>query len=395
MADNPFQKFIRARAGNPDWLPDRIKTLETVDEFFDLVSLLYNEYEKPKTETRVTTKKRPKTARAFFQEDKSEEVKTANPEFTPTEIRAEISRMWREDFSEKDSRAEWQEKADAAKTESSPASSPSKADKEEAPEKKVATKKSSEKKAVAKKSPVPKGKQVGRRSEHTEYVPKKAQSAYMFMCDAHRSAVTTRVGGLSTDVTKELRRMWKEDFATKESRAEYQTLADQDKARFLTETQAVNPPKTSAPPSSSSSPPSSSSPSLNKRGIMSTEKGNKIWSVTVEGCNVTCSWGKEGGSQQSRVVTLGDPEKAVAEAQKRFEKKEKEGYSFDESTEQTDESTVVSAAQKKKAKTRFRKNLAATLHEEQPGLSKSEISTVLAQSWDALSDEEILAILEE
>ena len=378
MSDIAFHRFIEERAGNPEGLLERIHALESVGDFFDLVSTLFTEggYETSNTEPSDVRKKRPRTARAFFQEDKIGEVKEANPGFSFAEIRAEISRMWKEDFSEKASRAEWQEKADAAKATSSPQPSPTKV----TPEKQPATRK-----VPRTKSPVPRGKQIGRRSDCNQYVPKKAQSAYMFMCDAHRSTVSDRIGGDTKEITKELRRMWKEDFPTNESRAEYQALADQDKARFLEETATSESP--------SDSPPSSGS--FVKNGSMSTEKGSKVWSITVEGCDIICSWGKTGGSQQTRTVTLKDSKSALAEAQKRLEKKEKEGYNFDESPPSSSETTTISESQKRKAKTKFRKSLTASLQESQPGLSKSEMSTILANSWEALSDKDILDLLQQ
>ncbi len=386
MADPSFHRFIKERAGYPEDLLDKIGALQSVDQFFELVANLYEAggYDSSRHAEKPAPRKRPKTARAFFHDDKVDEVKEAHPDFSFPQVRAEIARMWKEDFAEKESRAEWMEKADAAKAETSPDSSPVK----KSPVKAAPV----EKKAERKKPPVPKGKQIGRRSESTPYVPRKAQSAYMFMCAEHRDGVAERIED-AKEVTKELRRMWKEDFASKESRAEYQRLADQDKERFIAETStSKEAPKEASKEASKEAPKEAQ---FRKAGAMTTEKGDKIWIVEVRGCDVICSWGKSGATLQNRTVSLGDHEEALAEAQKRYAKKAKEGYDFERPARQPEESTVASTAQKKKAKAKFRKNMTAALHEEQPGLSKSEISTILAQSWDALNDAEILGLLQE
>jgi len=69
--------------------------------------------------------------------------------------------------------------------------------------------------------------------------PKRAKSAYLYFCDAHRDEVKSKNPEFkATEITSELGRMWnvlKDDKARQGELAKYVALADSDKARYETE----------------------------------------------------------------------------------------------------------------------------------------------------------------
>jgi hypothetical protein len=68
--------------------------------------------------------------------------------------------------------------------------------------------------------------------------PKLPKSAYMFFSAEKRPEVRSRHPEFKiTEVTKELERMWREDFVTDEDRQQYNSLALEDKQRYKSELQ--------------------------------------------------------------------------------------------------------------------------------------------------------------
>lgn len=69
--------------------------------------------------------------------------------------------------------------------------------------------------------------------------PKRAKSAYLFFCDAHRNTIKSEHPEMkATEITGELGRRWndlKEDSSRKDEFSEYEKLAAEDKQRYETE----------------------------------------------------------------------------------------------------------------------------------------------------------------
>jgi hypothetical protein len=69
--------------------------------------------------------------------------------------------------------------------------------------------------------------------------PKRAKSAYLYFCDAHRDEVKSKHPEFkATEITSELGRMWnllKDDKSRQSELAKYSSLADADKARYESE----------------------------------------------------------------------------------------------------------------------------------------------------------------
>jgi HMG (high mobility group) box len=168
--------------------------------------------------------KRPKSAYLFFAEKKRAEIKEENPDLKMTEISKVIGERWKE--ASPDSKAKYSKKAEKDKErykeEMSEYVRPSD---EVLLDQKINKKKGSKKSSGDKK-----------RKKKEEGAPKGAKSAYMFFCSAKRGDVKLEHPEFTTpEVTRELARMWKEDFSTEEDRKEYTDQAAEDKERFIQE----------------------------------------------------------------------------------------------------------------------------------------------------------------
>jgi hypothetical protein len=169
--------------------------------------------------------KRPKSGYLFFAEKKRPEIKEENPDLKMTEISKVIGERWKEASPE--SKAKYAKKAEKDKERY-------KQEMEEyvRPSDEVLLDQKANKKRVSKQSSGDKKQ----RKKKEEGAPKGAKSAYMFFCLAKRAEVKDDHPEFSTgEVTKELGRMWKEDFTAEDQREQYAQQAAEDKERYAQE----------------------------------------------------------------------------------------------------------------------------------------------------------------
>jgi len=170
--------------------------------------------------------KRPKSGYLFFAEKKRPEIKEAQPDLKMTEVSKVIGELWKEVTPE--SKAKYVKKADKDKERYQEELKDYVRPSDEV----LLEQKGNQKKKRGKPSSADKKK----RAKKPEGAPKGAKSAYMFFCAAKRDEVKESFPDYKmTEVSKELGRMWKEDFATEEEREEFVKQAAEDKERYTQE----------------------------------------------------------------------------------------------------------------------------------------------------------------
>ena len=199
---------------------------------------------------------KPKWCNAYmhFTIDNRATFKESNPDKTNTEITKELARVWRE--MNEDQRAPYQKASDTQK-----------ADYEKAmksynpPQSSTADSKKTSKK------------------KRSEDEPKKGLNAYMHFTIVNREVVKGKHPHWSnTDITKELGRMWREDF-TDEDKKPYQKTASEDKQRYELEMKSYKPNQTN--PSTEKTPPKKSPKKAAKKATEKTQL-EKAYDVFVE-----------------------------------------------------------------------------------------------------------------
>jgi len=170
--------------------------------------------------------KRPKTSYMFFAEKKRLEIREEQPDLKMTEVSKVIGERWKEVTPE--SKAKYVKKADKDKERYQEELKDYVRPSDEV----LLEQKGNQKKKRGKPSSADKKK----RAKKPEGAPKGAKSAYMFFCAAKRDEVKESFPDYKmTEVSKELGRMWKEDFATEEEREEFVKQAAEDKERYVQE----------------------------------------------------------------------------------------------------------------------------------------------------------------
>lgn len=135
--------------------------------------------------------KRPLTAYFRFSRDKRDEVKAQFPSLKVTEIAKKLGEMWKTT----EDKSQWENEARAEREE---------------------------------------------RSASIEQKPKRAKSAYIFFCQEMRDGIRKEHPEFKmTDVTKELGRMWKNDYADEKKRAKWVELAKAEKERTTSKESVV------------------------------------------------------------------------------------------------------------------------------------------------------------
>ena len=170
--------------------------------------------------------KRPKSAFLFFAEKKRAEIREEQPDLKMTEVSKVIGERWKEVTPE--SKAKYVKKAEKDKERYQEELNDYVRPSDEV----LLEQKGNQKKKRGKTSSVDKKK----RAKKPEGAPKGAKSAYMFFCAAKRDEVKEAFPDYKmTEVSKELGRMWKEDFASDEQREEFVKQAADDKERYAQE----------------------------------------------------------------------------------------------------------------------------------------------------------------
>ena len=165
--------------------------------------------------------KKNKSAYLFFSSKMRPQIKSESPEMKVTEISKVIGGKWRELSDKK--KAKYKTEADADKLRYQE-------------EMKEYVRPSDEElmkqKINQKKRRGPKGDKKPRKKKEPG-APKNPLSAYMFFVKEKRADVKAENPEMSTqDIAKEMGRLWKEDFASEEARAEWVEMAQQDKERY-------------------------------------------------------------------------------------------------------------------------------------------------------------------
>lgn len=169
--------------------------------------------------------KRPKSAYMFFAEKKRPEIREEQPDLKMIEISKVIGQRWKEVTPE--GRVKYDKKAAADKE---------RYDEEMKEYVRPSDEVLMEQKINQKKRRKSSGEPKKTRAKKPEGAPKGAKSAYMFFCAAKRDEVKEAFPDYKmVEVTKELARMWKEDFSAEEDREEYVKQAAEDKERFAQE----------------------------------------------------------------------------------------------------------------------------------------------------------------
>lgn len=151
--------------------------------------------------------KRGKSSYIFFCVDKREEIKTANPDMSATEIIKELGRVWRDDLSDKD-------------------------------RKKYADKSVEDKERYDKEmesyTPVDLGYVTEKKKKCKRSGPKRGLTAYIFFCKEHRQILKDEDPDMSTkDITSELGKRWKA--LSDKDKKPFVKLAEKDKERYQDE----------------------------------------------------------------------------------------------------------------------------------------------------------------
>ena len=178
--------------------------------------------------TRISSKKdknapkNPISSYIYFTMEKRSEVKESNPDMSAREITKELGRMWKEEFADENDRKKWIELAEQDK----------------------------ERYTQEKENWIPNEEESGEQSKRKKMrisskkdknAPKNPISSYIYFTMEKRSEVKESNPDMSaTEITKELGRMWKEDFSDENDRKKWIKLAKKDKERYTQEKAKFN-----------------------------------------------------------------------------------------------------------------------------------------------------------
>ena len=168
--------------------------------------------------------KRPKSSYLFFCEDKRDLVKEAEPDLKATEVTSKLGQLWKA-LSDKQ-KQKYVKKADQAKEHYNE-------------EMKSYVRPSDEE--LAKFKPKRKGSKGSKGKRKESGAPKRPMTAFLLFSMEKREEVKADNPDLKgTDISKELGRMWKDDFADTESRAKWVEQAEKEKERYKKEMESFN-----------------------------------------------------------------------------------------------------------------------------------------------------------
>jgi hypothetical protein len=179
--------------------------------------------------------KRPKSAYMFFAEKKRPEIREEQPELKMTEVSKVIGERWKEASPE--SKAKYSKKADKDKERyHEEMKSYVRPSDEVLMEQKVNQKKRRKSSGEEKVKKSGDKKSGDKKSGDKPQGPRGAKSAYMFFCADKRNEVKEAFPDYKmVEVSKELGRMWKEDYSTDVDREDYVKQAAEDKERYARE----------------------------------------------------------------------------------------------------------------------------------------------------------------
>jgi len=215
--------------------------------------------------------KRPKSSYLFFCEDKRVLVKEAEPELKATEVTSKLGQLWKA-LSEKQ-KQKYVKKAEQAKEDYNE-------------EMKSYVRPSDEELAKLEASkPKRKGSKGsnGKGKSKESGAPKRPMTAFLLFSMEKREEVKADNPELKgTDISKELGRMWKDDFADTESRAKWVEQAEKEKERYKKEMESFNESKKDSESDAESDAEEEEKPKTKPKAAKTKSKAMKTKSKQVE-----------------------------------------------------------------------------------------------------------------
>jgi hypothetical protein len=221
-----------------------MKALDVSDVKTEIETVVVNNMPKP-TRAQKEKKlkdpnapKRPRSSYLFFCDDKRAEVKGENPDFKAVDVTKQLGRMWKE-LSEEDKKPYEKQSKKAKKEYESQMESYVRPSEEELQEL-----------ADSKPKRVRKGSKEKKESKNSKKkdpnAPKRPSSAFLYFCKDMREEAKAKVyeensNAKPSDVTKELGRMWREDYADESDRSSWNKKAKKDKKRYEAEMEQYKP----------------------------------------------------------------------------------------------------------------------------------------------------------
>jgi len=189
VTDN-IKNYILSFLSKQEKLEDIIKSWQSKSNQFNLIEMIKRTMEEKSKGKDPNAPKRPRTAYIFFCNDKRPKVREANPNMRMTEVTNELGKMWKNLKESK--RQKYLEQAQK--------------DRE---------------------------RYTSEMNQYKPKGPKKALTAYFFFCMEKRHEVKKANPEMKvTDISKELGRMWKEDFSDDISRKKWIDASEKDKQRY-------------------------------------------------------------------------------------------------------------------------------------------------------------------
>ena len=237
-----FAKLLQQVAGESSKVKvsEVMKALDVTDVKSELETLITENMPKKVSSKEKKLKdpnapKRPKSSYLFFCDEMRAQVKSDNPEFKAVDVTKELGRQWKE-LGEEEKKPFEKKAKKAKKNYESEMESYVRPSEEELQaladaKPKRSRKGSKEKKESKKKDP---------------NAPKRPSSAFIYFCKDMRQEAKDRVleenpAAKPSEVTKELGRMWKEDYADESDRKKWMKLAKKDKTRYESEMEEYKP----------------------------------------------------------------------------------------------------------------------------------------------------------
>lgn len=240
-----FSKFLNKHVSESG--KDKVKVSKLLDTLVDvqneILKVVMDALPKGGKSKKTTEKKlkdpnapkRPKSSYLFFCDEMRAQVKSDNPEFKAVDVTKELGRQWKE-LGEEEKKPFEKKAKKAKKNYESEMESYVRPSEEELQaladaKPKRSRKGSKEKKESKKKDP---------------NAPKRPSSAFIYFCKDMRQEAKDRVleenpAAKPSEVTKELGRMWKEDYADESDRKKWMKLAKKDKTRYESEMEEYKP----------------------------------------------------------------------------------------------------------------------------------------------------------
>jgi hypothetical protein len=240
-----FAKLLQQVSGDSSKVKvsEVMKALDVTDIKYELETLITENMPKKAPSKEKKTKdpnapKRPKSSYLFFCDEMRAQIKSDNPDFKAVEVTKELGRLWKE-LGEEDKKPYEKKAKKAKKNYDSQMESYVRPSEEEL-----------QALADAKPKRARKGSKEGKEKKESKKkdpnAPKRPSSAFIYFCKDMRQEAKDRVlednpAAKPSEVTKELGRMWKEDYADESDRKKWMKMAKKDKARYESEMEAYQP----------------------------------------------------------------------------------------------------------------------------------------------------------